>query len=140
MKGKIPVQEDKVILQEDDYEEFVELFEAEGFRKEELLKEFEKLELKELRSKKLEFKDRKYDRMFRGAVIVSKIYPAETWLTKSNGKLLGKMLINPEIAEHLKLNDQLELTVGLRGGYWRIVFLAAIGSHLPEVTETQSFH
>lgn len=97
-------------------------------RQEKLLVEFEKLAIKERRSKNTNQKNYKkqYERVFRGQVYIKKISGNHIHLTYKNGESFGSLHLNSIIIEQLQLSDVLDGLFGFRGRDWKIQFIFSI--------------
>lgn len=109
-----------------------EIIHSECLRKDKLLEFLVELESKESRVKALK-NEKKYSRMYRGTAIVTKIDSSQLLITKPSGKQIGFLAINDDVSKFVKLHDQLEVVLGLRGNHWRIVLIICIASQLPDL-------
>ena len=89
------------------------------------LQEGERKEMARANRKSLHIK---YDRMFRGMVVIDSITPQSIRLIRENGKVIEALQINPKIAGLLREEDHLFLVAGRRDKLWRTISLEGIAT------------
>ena len=113
------------------------LYRAECERKENLLTEFEKLEIKERRKKNLgkESGKKKYERLFKGFLFIEKTSGEHIHLIDQNAKKFGSLHVNAAIVRLLRKSDVLEGLFGFRKNHWRVQFLISITNSTEDFLE-----
>ncbi|WP_374030147.1 hypothetical protein [Bdellovibrio bacteriovorus] len=109
-----------------------DFFKQENFRKDILLQLFSLIEKEELSLRKPASAEKKYERMYRGMVLVTKVSGQTVTLARDSGESLGVLALNKEICQRLRVGDRFDIMLGLREQQWRPLFVGAIISQVPQ--------
>lgn len=107
------------------------LFQRETQRKQKLMIEMERLEAESQKLFPRQSQTKKENSgIFNGLARVDAVRSNEVTLVRENGQSLGKLVINPQIANLIKPDDQLSMMAGRHMDRWHLLFLFGIISPL----------